>query len=388
MLAYARGLSTKGRKTYQRRERVLAIEHRNTETAMRNVRNVWNVGTALCAAVAAFCCISASAETTDELYAKAKAEKTLVLWGGGPASNYERAARAFEQQYPGITISVEGGASNVFNRKIEEQIKANKVETDLIILQTVQDLVNWSKRGLLLRFKPESFDKIVASSKDKDGSWIATNSIPFFYVYNPDRVRPEDVPRSALDFLKPQFKGKLITAYPSDDDAALYAFYTIVKKYGWRYMDRYMSQQPKFVRGHLGVARGVASGEYLASFDSSMTAVVAAQRAGGKLALAAPIYDAMPTFFTAEAILKDAPHPNAAKLFVNWLLSKDWQSQIGVYSSRNDVSAPAGLKALSSYHLADRYMQFVTNEDQLVQLRKRFEKYTGPVPQDSGLIVR
>ena len=351
-------------------------------------QNLMHICTAFCVAFIAFCVASASAETTDELYAKAKAEKTLVLWGGGPASNYERAARAFEKQYPGITVSVEGGASNVFNRKIEEQVKAKKIETDLIILQTIQDLVNWSKRDLLLRFKPDGFDKITTSSKDKNGSWIATNSIPFFYVYNPDRVGPKDVPRTALDFLKSKFKGKLITAYPSDDDAALYAFYTIVKKYGWRYMDRYMAQQPKFVRGHLGVARGIGSGEYLASFDSSMTAVVAAQAAGAKLALTAPLYDPMPTFFTAEAILKDAPHPNAAKLFVTWYLSKDWQSQIGIYSSRNDVLPPAGLKPLSSYRLANRYAQFVANEEELARLRKRFEKYTGSVPQNSGPIVR
>src|SRR3974390_3329373 len=56
----------------------------------------------------------------------------------------------------------------------------------------------------------------------------------------------------------------------------------------------------------------------------------AAQRAGGKLAVVAPLYDPMPVFFTAEAILKDAPHPNAAKLFVSWYLSKDWQSQTGI----------------------------------------------------------
>jgi ABC-type Fe3+ transport system substrate-binding protein len=352
-------------------------------------RNISTAGIMMGAALSALCCnISASAETVDQLYAMAKAEKTLVLWGGGPAANYERAARAFEQQYPGITVSVEGGASNVLNSKIEEQIKAKKVETDLVVFQTIQDLVNWNKRDLLLHFKPDGFDKIDANSKDKDGSWIAVNSIPFFYVYNPENVRPQEVPRSALDFLKPHFKGKLITAYPSDDDAALYAFYTIVKKYGWKYMDGYMAQQPKFIRGHLGVARGVASGEYLASFDSSMTAVVAAQRAGGKLAIAAPIYDAMPTFFTAEAILKDAPHPNAAKLFVTWFLSKDWQSRIGIYSSRSDVPPPNGLKPISSYRLANRYMQFVTNEKRLLELRKRFEKYTGPVPQGGGAIVR
>jgi ABC-type Fe3+ transport system substrate-binding protein len=331
---------------------------------------------------------STSAETVDELYGKAKAEKELFLWGGGPAANYERAARAFEKQYPGIKVMVEGGASNVFNRKIEDQIKNKKIETDLLVLQTVQDFVNWNKRGLLLHFKPDGFDQVGRYSKDKDGAWIATNSIPFFYVYNPDHVRPEQVPKSALDFLKPEFKGKLITAYPSDDDAALYAFYTIVQKYGWRYMQQYMSQQPKFVRGHLGVARAIASGEHVATFDSSMTAVVAAQRAGAKLAVVAPKDDAMPVFFTAEGILKDAPHPNAAKLFVTWYLSKDWQEQTGIYSSRNDVSPPSGLKALSTYRLANRYAQFVANEKELVRLRKQFEEYTGPIPQSAGPTVR
>jgi len=351
-----------------------------------SVRVFSSVGIAI-GAVTVFCLV-ASAETFDELYAKAKAEKNLVLWGGGPAANYERAARAFEQKYPGITVSVEGGASNVFNRRIEEQIKNQKIETDLIVLQTIQDLVAWKKRSLLMPFKPEGFEKISASAKDKDGSWIATNLIPFFYVYNPEHVQPASVPKSAIDFLKPEFKGRLVTAYPSDDDAALYAFYTIVKKYGWRYMDIYMAQQPKFVRGHLGVARSVGSGESLASFDSSMTAVVAAQRAGGKLAVVAPLYDPMPVFFTAEAILKDAPHPNAAKLFVSWYLSKDWQSQTGIYASRSDVPPPAGLKPLSRYHVASDYAGFVSNQKNLADLRKRFEKYTGPVPQDSGTVVR
>ena len=154
----------------------------------------------LCVGVS-FISFRASHSGLDELYAKAKLEKKLIIWGGGPAANYERAARAFEQKYPGISVAVEGGASNVFNRKIEEQVKNQKVETDLIILQTIQDLIAWKKRGLLAAFKPEGFDKIPASAKDADGSWIATNQIPFFYVYNPERVEQAKVPKSATDFL-------------------------------------------------------------------------------------------------------------------------------------------------------------------------------------------
>ena len=248
----------------------------------------WMVAPAAGAALMALCGTAALAETIDQIYEAAKAEKSLVLWGAGPSAGYEAAARAFEQQYPGVTVTLMGGFSNVLNAKIEEQFRARKVETDLLVFQTVQDFVGWNKRGLLLRFKPEGFEAIGAGAKDRDGAWIAVNANPLFYGYNTELVAADDVPKSALDFLKPQFKGKLISAYPADDDATLYDFYTIVRKYGWGYMDRYMAQQPKFIQGHLGVARSLGSGESLASFDNTIGSTNTAKREGGKLALAPP----------------------------------------------------------------------------------------------------
>jgi ABC-type glycerol-3-phosphate transport system substrate-binding protein len=55
------------------------------------------------------------AETSDQLYALAKVEKTLVMWAAGPTAGYESAARAFEQQFPGVTVSFMGGLSNLLN---------------------------------------------------------------------------------------------------------------------------------------------------------------------------------------------------------------------------------------------------------------------------------
>jgi ABC-type Fe3+ transport system substrate-binding protein len=146
-----------------------------------------------------------------------------------------------------------------------------------------------------------------------------------------------------------------------------------------------MKQQPKFVQGHLGVARSLGSGESLVSFDTTASSVLAVQAAGGKVALAGPTDDFLPIFFSAEAILKGAPHPNAAKLYVTWLLSKEWQSRAGGYSSRSDVPTPAGLPPLSSFRLEDRYLDFVSSEDQLADLRGRLEAYTGPVTNAGGV---
>jgi ABC-type Fe3+ transport system substrate-binding protein len=163
------------------------------------------------------------ADSLDELYQLAKQEKTLVMWAAGPSAGYERAAGAFEQRFPGITVSLKGGFSNVLNTQIEQQVSADKVETDVVVLQTIQDLVGWNTRGLLLHFKPDEFDRVRVTMRDKDGAWIALNTNPVFYAYNTDSVRMEDVPTSAIDFLKVYFKGKLISAYPADDDATLYA---------------------------------------------------------------------------------------------------------------------------------------------------------------------
>ena len=348
-------------------------------------KRAWIIAIAAGAALATFTCIGAQAQTIDQIYEAAKAEKTVVLWGAGPSAGYEAAARAFEQQYPGVTVTLMGGFSNVLNAKVEEQFAAQKVETDVLIFQTVQDFVSWNKRGLLMHFKPEGFEMIGAGAKDKDGAWIAVNANPLFYGYNTDEVTADDVPRSPLDFLKSKFKGKLVSAYPADDDATLYDFTTIVRRYGWSYMDRYMAQQPKFIQGHLGVARSLGSGESLASFDNTIGSTNTAKREGGKIALAVPAKDPLPMFFTSEAILKDAPHPNAAKLYVSWFLSKEQQSRIGAYSSRSDVPPPEGLMPLSGYRLANGYLKFVTNEKRLKALRQRFEKYTGPITNAGGV---
>jgi ABC-type Fe3+ transport system substrate-binding protein len=95
--------------------------------------------------------------------------------------------------------------------------------------------------------------------------------------------------------------------------------------------------------------------------------------------------DATPLFTLTAGIFKDAPHPNAAKLFLTWYMAKEQQSRIGVFSARLDVPPPAGLKPLSSYKTANQYRDFVTDDKQLTALRKRFEGYAGPVVNTGGV---
>ena len=221
------------------------------------------------AALLLFPAASSRAETLDQLYEKAKLEKTLVFYSGGPAAPHENRAGEFMQKYPDIAVSVTGGFSNVLNERIERQIADRKLEVDMAFFQTVQDFVTWKTQGKLLAFKPDGFDQILPNFRDEDGAYLALSANALTYAYNTARVRAEDAPKSAQDFLKPMFAGSVITVYPADDDAALYLYHLIVQKYGWGWMDKYMATKPNFIQGHLPVARSVASGENIATFDAS-----------------------------------------------------------------------------------------------------------------------
>lgn len=337
-------------------------------------------------AVALFLLVTpAQPQSSDALYEKAKAEGALVVYVGGPTAPWEAVAKDFSARYPGINVTVTGGFSNVLDKKIDAQLAAGKLEADAALFQTLGDFVRWKEQGALLAFKPGGFDKIDASFKDPDGAYTAIQINAHAYAYNPNLVKPEDVPKSALDFLKPQFKGKVVTCYPADDDATLYDFYAIAQKYGWSYIDRYMANQPNFIQGHLGVVRSISSGENLVTFDTIASMSMDQKNAGQVQAIAFPESDPLPIWPFTAAVFKSAPHPNAAKLFLTWYLTPERQAKTGTWPARSDVTPPYGWKPILSYKVVNSYREFLTNTKQLEELRTRFGAYSGPVKNVGGV---
>jgi len=327
----------------------------------------------------------AGAQSLDDLYAKAKSEGAFAFYAGGPTAPWEARAKIFEDRYPGIKITIGGGFSNVLDKKIDQQLAASKLEVDAAILQTIADFVRWKAEKRLVTFAPPGFDKMDAAFKDEDASFWATmvNVVP--YMYNTEKVAAGDVPNSALDFLKPQFQGKIVTAYPADDDVTLWVFHHIVERYGWSYMDKYMAAKPNFIQGHLGEQRSIASGQNLVTFDSILDITSELKRQGMPVDSHFPSIDALPIWPLSGAIFRDAPHPNAAKLFLSWLLEPEQQAKLPTWSPRSDVPPPNGYQPILSYKVSNDYVAFLSNQTQVAELRKRFESYSGPIVNAGGV---
>jgi len=319
--------------------------------------------------------MQATAETIDELYAKAKQEKTLVFYGAGPTGAQDRWINEFQQRFPGVKVDVIGGLSPALTKRVDEQLARKAVEVDLASLQTIQDFARWKQAGAMLLFKPDGFDEIDPAYKDEDGAFTPVSINLVTYAYNTRRLAMADIPKSALDFLKPIFKGELVTTDPTTDDAALAVFNMIVGKYGWDYMDRYMANQPTFVTtGHQTVSRMIADGEKLATFDStSSTPVMKAQ--GKPIEPLISQQDDTPVFLVGAGIFKDAPHPNAAKLYLTWYTATGQQSRTGTFSPRSDVPPPAGMERLSTYKIDSGYRKLVSDAARLLDLRRHFATY-------------
>jgi ABC-type Fe3+ transport system substrate-binding protein len=150
-------------------------------------------------------------------------------------------------------------------------------------------------------------------------------------------------------------------------------------------MDRYMANEPRFIQGHLGVVRSIASGESLVTFDTIASISMDQKNLGLTQAIAFSQDDPLPIWPYTAAIFKAAPHPNAAKLFLAWYLSPEQQAKTGNWSPRSDVPAPYDWKPILSYKVVNNYREFLTNTIQLDELRKRFEVYTGPVKNTGGV---
>src|SRR4051812_242122 len=263
------------------------------------------------------------ATAQDQLYAQAKSEGAFAFYVGGPTAPWEAQAKKFEARYPGIKVSVTGGFSNVLDKKVDAQLASGKLEIDAAIFQTIQDFVRWKAEGQLLNFKPIGFAEIDDSFKDPDGAYWANQVVAVPYMYNTEKVAAADIPNSALDFLKPQFNGKVVIPYPADDDVTLWVFNHIVQKYGWEWMDKFMATKPNFIQGHLGEQRSIGTGQNLVTFGSIHNITTALKKQNMPVESHFAEKDATPIWPLMGAVFKSAPHPTAAKLFLTWLLEPE-----------------------------------------------------------------
>ncbi|KAJ2968514.1 hypothetical protein NQ176_g9144 [Zarea fungicola] len=165
----------------------------------------------------------------DEIYAAALAEGgSVTLWHGGDEKyQQDRMKAAFEARFPGMKLNSTVDLSKYHDVRIDEQLASGRqgVYVDSIILQTLHDYPRWAADGALLNYAPLGFEAVHDAFKDIDAAWYSVYVISWSGAWNSAKLPGIAPPVEYTDFLKPEFKDKLVLTYPNDDDAVLFAYH-------------------------------------------------------------------------------------------------------------------------------------------------------------------
>lgn len=329
--------------------------------------------------------VDGSGKTLQDLYQAALKEGgVLTVYAGGDEVTQGFGIKSgFERQFPGLKINIVVDLSKYHDTRIEEELLRKDLKVDVAHLQTLHDFDDWAARDLLLSYKPIGWDQIPAAYKDPQARFTGLFMLTFANSYNKNLVAANNAPRDYSDFLKPEFKNSIIIAYPHDDDAVLYVFDKIIKKYGIDFISKLQANGVQWVRGTQTPRDAVEVGKYAVSTGTSGM-FVPVESANTRFVL--PSNDPFLTWAQTGAIFKDAKHPAAAKLYMSWMLSLPMQSQPRQFPLRMDVAPLPGFKPLSQYNTSpEDFKAFMRDRARVERLKGLFERLIGPVQGISPL---
>jgi iron(III) transport system substrate-binding protein len=288
----------------------------------------------------------------------AKKEGKVVFYTGIEREAAETIAAGFKKKYPFISAEMVRASSSKLATRLDAEIEANRVQGDVFEFSLLYLTTDLQRRGEILQYdSPEyaSFPKEYTSP----GYWAATGLSSVIILVNTKKVDSANMPTSWWDLTKPYWKGKLTIDNLEVSGTGYNWLAAIVNTegLGWKFIEELGKNNVNLERGHAGMAQKVAAGEYSGAAEMSDFHLHNLQLTSATVPVKG-IWpkEGVPREPWTAGILKRAPHPNAAKLFLDYLLSQEGQAAyakaMGWSSARADVAkladAPADVKALKS----------------------------------------
>ena len=316
---------------------------------------------------------------TPELIAAAREEGTVVFYTATDVQVAEKLASKFEETYPGISVQVErSGSERVFQR-LGQEYSARIYNADIIETSDAVHFLLLKRNDWLQAAVPEDVANLwPAGKRDPDGFYAAYRADLSVIAYNTNLVSPEDAPTSFADLLEPKWNGKLVKAHPGYSGTIMTATYILSNLLGWEYFERLGQQNVMQVQSSTETPKKLAMGERSVQVDGNEYVVTRLKEAGIPLEIVYP-EEGTPLVVGNAAIMKNAPHPNAAKLFYAFMFSLEAQQLNsdfgGLRSFHPGVVEREGRTPLSEINLLESRPEDI--EPHIRTIKQRYERYFG-----------
>jgi iron(III) transport system substrate-binding protein len=292
--------------------------------------------------------VAAQAFKPDRADREAAIKEGVVKWyTSTPFPLVQSLADKFTEQ-TGIKVELLRTGGEAVLRRFMQEHQAGLVGADVVTMSDAAAAGALTRQGVFVPFKPEGFDKVIDGAKDPQGHWIAQRVALFGMPVRTDKVAEKDRPKTWSDLTDPKFKGLMVMPDPSFTSIQLAVVSMLSRKLGWDFYKALRKNDTMIVQGHQGVFKTLQQGERVIGAEGSDPRTF---NKGKDVPNMAMIYPSEGVFVVSSpvGIVNNAGHPNAAKLFAQYMLSPVAQNIIAanaIHSSRADIAPPKGQPAL------------------------------------------
>jgi len=239
------------------------------------------------------------------------------------AEQAEAMGKAFTAASPGIRVDVVRVTGQIAFQRLQMDIKNKTPHCDVFSGSDISHFAILKDQGQLLPFAPDNAAKMAPTYRalSSDGYYYVNNAARFVLIRRTDRVPDAIAPKTWTDLLDPRWKGQIATAHPAFSGGMGTWVLAVAKTHGWSYFEKLAENNPRIGRSAVDPVTLLTAGECLVSPTYGPAAYHGIDK-GSPITVDQAADGAVVVVFPS-AIPAAAPHPEAAKLFLNWLLSEE-----------------------------------------------------------------
>ena len=300
-------------------------------------------------AIAAIAACAAAAQSPQSIYAYrgadrdarllagAKREGTLTLYTSMQLVDSQPLTEAFEKKY-GVKVKIFRASGEKLAQRVVTESRGGRHDVDVVETDGAQVEILHREKQLAPFFSPAVGD-IPPAIVPPHHEYVPTRLTMYVFAYNTQRVKPAEVPRTYDDLLDPRWAGRFgIEA----EDVAWFAatVKAMGEEKGLAYFRKLAALKPSLRNGHTLLAELVAAGEIDAALDAHVQGVARLKAKGAPIEWKplAPAFGQP----SSVGVAREAPHPHAALLFTDFILSREGQE---IINARKRVPASRAVKS-------------------------------------------
>jgi iron(III) transport system substrate-binding protein len=266
------------------------------------------------------------ARAQDVLLAAARREGTLTWYNGyiGDTVAQDMAGR-FERAFPGIKLVTIRSTSQVAFQRLRQDQQAGLHNCDVYSSSDISHFDSLAREQRLMPYTPANAARIDPALQGKqlyaEAQYYPALISMMALAYNSQHVSAADAPKQWPDLLDPRWKGKLAVGHPGFSGYAGTWALLMQQMYGDGFFDQLAANKPLVGRSSNDSVTQLNSAERIVAASPAYVAIESGRR-GNPVVVNYPTDGAL-LMVSPAGIMADAPHPAAAKLFMEWLLGPE-----------------------------------------------------------------